>query len=88
MWTFLVTTWALAYPVGHLILWQLVERERRALPGDAYGDPEPIGISRPHPDALTQLGWQRWRRARRFSVLGLLGWLALVALMFAIDLLF
>jgi len=76
--TALIWAWAFLYVGGHLLLWHLVERERRPLPDDHLGDPEPITIMRPPPERLTSLGWRRWRLARRFTVIGLLGWAALV----------
>jgi hypothetical protein len=65
----------LAYPVGVWILWHLVELERIPQPEDAYGDPEPIGVRRPPPGALTPRGWRRWHVARWFTLLGLAAWL-------------
>lgn len=70
---------ALAYPVGNLLLWHRVERERLLTDDDRFGDPEPLTIRRPAPDALTPLGWRRWHTARRFTVLGALAWLVGIA---------
>jgi hypothetical protein len=67
---------ALAYPVGNWILWHRVERERRPLPDDAYGDPEPIAaLRRPPEEALTPLGWRRWHVANAFTRVGFAAWL-------------
>ena len=76
----LVWILVLAYPVGNLVLWHLVGLERIPQPGDEYGDPEPIGVWRPPPGTLTQLGWRRWRVARRFTIAGFWAWLAFFVL--------
>ena len=64
---------ALTYPMGNLLLWHRVERERILLPDEDYGDPEPLP-RRPAPGQLTPLGWRRWRVARAFTRLGALAW--------------
>ena len=73
---------ALAYPVGNLVLWHRVERERVPQPDDALGDREPLSVWRPPQHLLTPLGWRRWRAARRFTVLGLAAWITVVAVLF------
>ncbi len=72
---------ALAYPVGNLILWHLVERERLLLPDEELGDPEPLP-RHPEPGQLTALGWRRWRVATAFTRLGCAAWLVVGALWF------
>ena len=72
----LVWILVLAYPVGNLVLWHRVDRERVPQPDDAYGDPDRIGVWRPPPGTLTPLGWRRWRVARRFTILGFVWWVA------------
>ena len=78
----LMWSWAAVYLVGHLALWQLVDREWRD-PTDERRE-DGIGAFSPPPEGALTAAGERWLRlARPWTVVGFCGWCLIVVLWFA-----